>query len=186
MYSVFRLFFCSACVWMVDKCRNTFYNQENVHERGSSMEHYEELLILAEEIATKAHSGQVDKAGVSYIYHPKTVASNCNSIYAKIVGWLHDVIEDTDVTLEELKQQGFDDFLLEALDCVTKPEIGYDETVYYDRIKHNKIAREVKLADLTHNADISRIPAHISVQEREKMLKKKEFYQSKIRFLQEE
>nr|MBQ8253729.1 GTP pyrophosphokinase [Lachnospiraceae bacterium] len=150
------------------------------------MEHYEELLALAEEIATKAHSGQVDKAGVAYINHPKTVASYCTSIYAKIVGWLHDVIEDTDVTMDDLKQKGFDAFLLEALDCVTKPKTGYDEDVYYARIKNNDIAKEVKLADLKHNSDMSRIPQNITPEEREKMIKKKKFYQTKIQYLKEE
>ena len=149
-----------------------------------SMEHYEELLVLAEEIATKAHRGQVDRAGVPYIYHPRTVAANCTSIYGKIVGWLHDVVEDTEVTMEDLRQQGFDEFLLEALDCVTKPKKGYNEAVYYERIKNNELAKEVKLADLRHNSDVSRIPQNISPEQREKMMKKKEFYLSKIEYLQ--
>lgn len=147
------------------------------------MEHYNELLILAEKIATKAHMGQVDKAGVPYIEHPKTVASYCTTEYAKIIGWLHDVVEDTDVTLDDLRKQGFDEFLLEALDCVTKPKIGYDETAYYKNIKQNEIAREVKLADLKHNSDMSRIPSGISEAEREKWIQKKKKYMEKIEYL---
>ena len=146
-------------------------------------EHFEQLLQLAEEIATKAHEGQLDKAGVPYIYHPRMVSSYCTSIYGKIVGWLHDVIEDTDVTLQELRNQGFDDFLLEALDCVSKPKVGYNEDVYYKRIKENPLAKEVKLADLKHNSDLSRIPEGISEQEHQKWLKRKEKYMEHIAYL---
>ena len=148
--------------------------------------HYEYLLRLAEEVATKAHEGQLDKAGVAYIYHPRTVASYCSSIEAKIVGWLHDVIEDTDVTIEELREKGFDDFLLEALDCVTKPKAYYDEGIYYERIKKNELAKEVKLADLKHNSDMSRIPTGISEVERQKWILRKEKYLSHIRYLTQE
>lgn len=146
-------------------------------------QHYKELLQLAEKIATKAHTGQLDKAGVPYIYHPQIVSSYCESIYGKIVGWLHDVIEDTDVTMEDLRAQGFDEFLLEALDCVTKPKVGYDEKAYYDRIKRNPLAKEVKLADLKHNSDMSRIPQGISEEERRKWIIRKEKYLEHIEFL---
>lgn len=149
-------------------------------------DHYEFLLKLAEEIATNAHAGQLDKAGMSYIYHPKTVSSYCTSIYGKIVGWLHDVIEDTDVTLEDLRAQGFDEFLLEALDLVTKPKEGYDESVYYEKIKKNCLAKEVKLADLKHNSDMSRIPLGISEEERRKWIVRKEKYLAHIRYLMDE
>ena len=107
---------------------------------------------LAEQIATIAHEGQVDKAGVAYINHPRTVASMCESEEGKIVGWLHDVVEDTDVTFEELREKGFSDVVIEALRCVTKEE-GYEISEYYTKIKNTPIAREVKLADLTHNSD---------------------------------
>jgi hypothetical protein len=72
----------------------------------------------------------VDKAGVEYINHPQTVSSMCSSTEAKIVGWLHDVIEDTDVTLDDLKKAGFPDDILEALRCITK-ETGYQLDDYY-------------------------------------------------------
>ena len=149
-------------------------------------EHFEQLLQLAEEIATKAHEGQTDKAGVAYIYHPRTVSAYCTSIQGKIVGWLHDVIEDTNVTIEDLQRQGFDDFLLEALDLVTKPKVGYDEAVYYERIKKNALAKEVKLADLKHNSDMSRIPGGISETEYKKWIIRKEKYLEHIRYLTEE
>jgi len=145
--------------------------------------HYERLLQLAEEIATKAHEGQVDKAGVAYINHPRTVSSYCNSIEGKIVGWLHDVVEDTDVTIADLRAQGFDEFLLEALDCVTKPKNGYNEDMYYERIKKNALAKEVKLADLKHNSDISRMPGGLSDEQYKKWLDRKEKYAGHIAYL---
>ena len=147
--------------------------------------HYEKLLLLAEQIATNAHAGQVDKAGVPYIYHARTVSSYCESMHAKIVGWLHDVIEDTDVTMEDLRKQGFDEFLLEALDCVTKPKVGYDEKVYYKKIKANHLAKEVKLADLKHNSDMSRIPDDISEKDHKKWIERNEKYLKHIRYLTE-
>lgn len=149
-------------------------------------DHYEQLLVLAEEIATRAHEGQLDKAGVPYIYHPRTVSSYCSSMYGKIVGWLHDVIEDTDVAIEDLREKGFDEFLLEALDCVTKPKEGYNEEAYYERIKGNELAKEVKLADLKHNSDMSRIPTGISEEEHKKWVTRKEKYLAHIRYLTEE
>lgn len=145
--------------------------------------HYEQLLVLAEQIATKAHEGQVDKAGVPYIHHPRTVSSFCDSVEGKIVGWLHDVVEDTDVTLEDLRMQGFDEVLLEALDCVTKPEVGYDEEAYYKRIKSNPLAKEVKLADLKHNSDMSRIPDGLSEEQYNKWISRKEKYAGHIAYL---
>ncbi len=148
--------------------------------------HYKQLLLLAQEIATKAHEGQVDKAGVPYIHHPKTVASFCSSIQGKIVGWLHDVVEDTDVTMDDLRAQGFDEELLEALDCVTKPETGYDERVYYERIKANPLAKEVKLADLKHNSDMSRIPEGLSKEQHAKWIRRKEKYLEHIAYLKAE
>ena len=72
------------------------------------------MVELALEIATKAHKGQVDKAGRNYIEHPITVASMCYNENEKIVALLHDVIEDSELTLEEIKSYGFDDEVVEA------------------------------------------------------------------------
>ena len=137
--------------------------------------HKYRLLELAEQIATTAHKGQVDKAGIEYINHPKTVASFCQTVDAKIVGWLHDVVEDTNVTFDDLELIGFDDYLIEALKCVTK-ENNYNEEEYYFRIKNNEIAREVKLADLTHNSDFSRIPSSAPEELKTKMKGKQKKY----------
>lgn len=135
----------------------------------------DELLKIAEEIATKAHKGQYDKVGVEYINHPRTVASMCDSTETKIVGWLHDVVEDTDFTLDDLRTAGFPENILEALRCVTKEE-NYQLDEYYLRIKKNELARAVKLADLTHNSDLSRIPENVSEEFKNKMIRKHEQY----------
>jgi hypothetical protein len=114
------------------------------------------MLNKAIAIAAKAHSGQVDKGGNPYILHPLRVMMNCESEAAKICAALHDTIEDTITTLDDLKEQGFSDEIITALDCLTKREgESYDD--FISRILHNEIACRVKLADLTDNMDLTRI-----------------------------
>lgn len=127
------------------------------------------LIEMADKLAETAHKGQVDKAGVDYINHPRTVASFCEGPKEKVVALLHDVIEDTDVTEQDLRPL-FGDELTEAVVTMTHKE-GEDYFDYIARIKKNPIARKVKLADLTHNMDTSRIPVL-----REKDLKRLEKY----------
>ncbi len=124
-----------------------------IYQKGYMM--FSNKLLLAEQIATKAHKGQVDKAGMPYITHPQTVAGLVGGIDKKIVAWLHDTVEDTDVTVEYIREQ-FGDEIADAVDSMThRPEETYDE--YVDRLSKNPLARQVKLADLTHNMDLSRI-----------------------------
>lgn len=113
------------------------------------------FLEKAIEISTKAHKGQKDKAGKDYINHPMTVAAMVNEDNEKIVAYLHDVVEDTNVTLADLKEVGFDNDVIEAIDAITKRDgENYDDYIY--RVSNNKIAKQVKIADMTHNSDISR------------------------------
>ena len=113
------------------------------------------FLEKAIEISTKAHKGQKDKAGKDYINHPMTVAAMVNEDNEKIVAYLHDVVEDTNVTLADLKEVGFDNDVIEAIDAITKRDgENYDDYIY--RVSNNKIAKQVKMADMTHNSDISR------------------------------
>lgn len=114
------------------------------------------LLIKAKRIAYKAHKGQTDMSGMPYIEHPLVVSYRCSSIDSKIVGMLHDVIEDTDISYDDLREEGFPEHIIEAIRCVTK-EDGWDEESYFTRIKANPIAREVKINDLTHNLDEYRV-----------------------------
>ena len=115
-------------------------------------------LERAIEIATEAHRGQLDKAGNEYIGHPLRVMAMGQTIEEKIVGVLHDVVEDSAWTFEQLAAEGFSTQVIEALRCVTKQS----ETESYDkfiaRIKHNPLAVVVKLNDLTDNMDIRRLP----------------------------
>ena len=144
-----------------------------------------EWLSLAEAIATRAHAGQVDKCGVPYIEHPRTVSAYCESPEARIAGLLHDVVEDTEVTLEDLKRAGFPEPVLEAVRLVTKFP-GYDEDEYYAAIKANPIAREVKLADLKHNTDPARVPKDADEALQKQFEQKHEQYREHIRYLTEE
>lgn len=129
------------------------------------------------EIAKKAHLGQIDKAGEDYIKHPEKVASFVNSDEEKAVAYLHDVIEDTELTLEDLREYGFSEEVLEAVDVITKKK-GQDYQTYLNSVKENKLARVVKLADLRHNSDLKRL---INITEKD--IERKEKYQKAIDFL---
>ena len=117
---------------------------------------WHELYDLALQIATKAHEGQKDKSGYEYIMHPIRVADRCKDTRAKIVALLHDTIEDTFVTTDYLRKQGFPDEIIEGVLSVTKREgESYDEFVR--RAAENPLGKEVKKADLEDNMDIRRL-----------------------------
>ena len=114
------------------------------------------LLEKAISIAVEAHRGQKDKFDRPYILHPLSVMGRVDTEPEKIVAVLHDVVEDTKVTFEDLKREGFPDDLLNALDCVTKRE-GEAYEDFVKRSESNPIARRVKIADLEDNMDVRRI-----------------------------
>ena len=116
----------------------------------------EELLALAKRIALTAHEGQVDKAGAPYWHHPAFVANHVTRLEAKAVAWLHDVVEDSEWTLEDLLAEGIWPEVVDGVDAITK-RVGEAYETYLNRIKANPLALAVKLADLTHNMDLSRI-----------------------------
>jgi len=120
------------------------------------MKDFETLLALAIAIANQAHAGQLDKAGKPYISHPLTVMAQMDTLESKIVAVLHDAIEDSDLKIEDLVKQGFPEFITDAIAAITKLE-GEPYEDYILRVKSNAIARKVKIADVTHNMDISRI-----------------------------
>ncbi len=130
-------------------------------------------------IAAAAHAGQVDKAGADYINHPLTVASFVETDEEKIVALLHDVVEDTAVTLRDLRDAGFSEAVVHAVDCVTK-RAGEALQDYLLRVKSDPLATSVKLADLRHNSDLSRLAAPT-----EKDLARAERYRAEIAFLKE-
>jgi len=114
------------------------------------------LLSNAIILATQWHNGQVDKAGKPYILHPLRMMLKVNNIEIKIVAVLHDVLEDTECTYQNLKEIGLNNELIEAIYCLTRQK-NEDYMDFIKRCKHNPIARIVKLADLEDNCDLSRI-----------------------------
>lgn len=115
-------------------------------------------LQRAIEIATEAHQGQFDKAGRDYIGHPLRVMEMGKTDEEKIVGVLHDVIEDTDWTFEKLSEEGFSQEIISALRCVTKLSENENYDDFIDRVKKSPLAVAVKINDLTDNMDIRRLP----------------------------
>ena len=114
------------------------------------------MLELALSIATGAHKGQFDKAGVDYIEHPIYVASQVDTEEEKAVALLHDVIEDSPFTAEELLLAGLPETVVTAVQILSKKK-GQDYQTYLENVKSNSLARVLKLADLKHNSDLSRL-----------------------------
>ena len=110
----------------------------------------------AMKLCFEAHKDQKDKSGLPYVHHPFHVAELMPDEKTTVVALLHDVIEDTSYTLQDLREMGFDQDVLDALALMT-----HDKSVpymdYIARIKGNPIARTVKLADLRHNSDLTRL-----------------------------
>jgi len=108
------------------------------------------------EIAAKAHAGQIDKAGQPYILHPLRVMLRLSDSESRIAAVLHDVVEDSEITFDDLRAEGFSESILSALEALTKrPHETRMEAAL--RARANPIAREVKLADNAENMDLSRI-----------------------------
>lgn len=132
----------------------------------------------AMEIAYKAHHGQVDKSGVPYIFHPIHLAEQMDTEDECIVALLHDVVEDTEMTFEQLEKD-FSETVIQALKLVTRDK-NEDYMQYVEKIKMNPIAKKVKLADLHHNSDIARLEKITLID-----LKRNEKYEKAIKFLNE-
>lgn len=115
-------------------------------------------LERAVEIAREAHRGQLDKSGEEYIGHPLRVMAAGATLEEKIVGVLHDVVEDSSWTLGMLSDEGFSQEVIDALRCLTKLPEGESYDKYIARIKSNPLAVAVKLNDLSDNMDIRRLP----------------------------
>jgi (p)ppGpp synthase/HD superfamily hydrolase len=110
---------------------------------------------FAKTLAEKAHMGQVDKGGHPYIEHPMAVAGMVDTDEEKIVAYLHDVVEDTGIPMEVIDIL-FGDEISDAVECMTHRK-GEDYFEYILRVSKNPVSTEVKLADLKHNMDLSRI-----------------------------
>jgi (p)ppGpp synthase/HD superfamily hydrolase len=107
-------------------------------------------------LAAKAHRGCKDKAGAVYILHPLRVMLRMKTNDERIIALLHDVVEDTEYTLEDLRKAGYSQKILQSLDYLTKRD-GEEYKEFINRVKHNPLARKVKIADVEDNLDLARI-----------------------------
>ena len=139
---------------------------------------YTEKTKKAMIIAYNAHNGQEDKSGVPYIFHPIHLAEQMETEEECLVALLHDVIEDTWVTIEQLQTE-FSETVVEAVKLLTRDK-SVDYMDYVRNLKSNPIARNVKLADLHHNSDVTRLD---EMSEKDKLRNKK--YSEAIRILTE-
>ena len=112
----------------------------------------------AEKIAAAAHADTFDKFGAPYMHHVHRVSLAGLTEEEKVVGLLHDVVEDTEWTFEALENEGFSKQVIDALKCVTKTSEDEDYELFIQRVARNPLAIRVKLNDLADNMDIRRIP----------------------------
>ena len=116
---------------------------------------YTELTKKALRICFDAHKEQNDKTGMPYVFHPFHLAEQMTDEISTVCALLHDVVEDTEMTLEDLSDMGFPKEVIEVLELLThEKDVPYFD--YVERISKNPIAKKVKLADLAHNSDLTR------------------------------
>lgn len=115
------------------------------------------LLEKAILLAVQAHAGQLDKSGQPYIRHPLRLMTQMDTEKAQLVALLHDVLEDTPTTLNDLRQLGLPEDVLTAIQLLTHDKANEPYEVYVRRLKVNPLARQVKLADLQDNMNIRRL-----------------------------
>ena len=160
---------CKTCIWKTWACpewmcmnpKHPNYSNDdypNIIELDGYCDFYEEKVVLSKNeqlelainLASEYHKGQVDKSGVPYILHPLTVMQYVDTMDEKIVAILHDIVEDTPMTISKLKEFGFDDQIIEAINYLTRLE-GFSYMEYIHDISECELAKKVKLADLKHN-----------------------------------
>ena len=148
---------------------------------------YTKLTTKAMKIAYKQHHGAKDKAGLPYIFHPYHLAEQMgDDEYAICTALLHDVVEDTNMTFKDLAQKGFPEEVITALKCLTHEEGVSYLGAYIEGIKANPLARKVKLADLEHNLDSTRLPPAKDEYERANREQHVKKYQAAKAFLEQE
>lgn len=125
-------------------------------------------VAAARALATKAHEGQTDKAGLAYITHPERVASRLDSPELQAIGWLHDTVEDTPITLRDIGA-AFGPETAAAVDAISRRN-GEPWSDYLERVAANPMARQVKISDLIDNSNLSRIP-HVTLKDVERQKK---------------
>ena len=133
-------------------------------------------LLIAFYYCIKAHYKQFDKGGKWYVLHPLTVSWHCKKYNEKILALLHDVVEDSNIKISDISSH-FSDEIIEALNLITKTKgISYD--LYLEKIKNNKLARNVKIEDIKHNMNLKRLK-NIT----DKDIKRYEKYKKSLEFL---
>ena len=130
---------------------------------------YTKLTKKALLTAYEAHRGQYDRTGLPYIFHPYHLAEQMDDEYSVCTALLHDVVEDTDISIEGLKKAGFPDEVLKAVELLTHKD-GVDYFDYVRAIRSDPLAVKVKLADLEHNSDATRL-GNITDRDRERLEK---------------
>lgn len=142
---------------------------------------YTALTRKAMRICYAAHEGQVDRSGVPYVFHPLHLAEQMETEEEICTALLHDVVEDTKWTLAELEAEGFPASVLDAVRLLTREkDVSY--MAYIERLSGNRIARKVKLADLEHNSDLTRL---LEVTERDLRRQEKYFLAKEFLLRQE-
>lgn len=132
---------------------------------------YTPMTKKALKLCFEAHKEQSDKSGMPYVFHPFHLAEQMKDEETTIVALLHDVVEDSDVTIDDLRKMGFSQNVVEAIALMTHdPDIEYMD--YVAKIKENPIAKAVKLADLKHNSDMKRLDT-VTKRDRERAAKYK-------------
>ena len=119
-------------------------------------------------LAVEAHKGQVDKSGQPYILHPLRVMFRLESENERIVGVLHDVVEDSPLTLDDLRQMGYNEEVIEGVDGVTRRE-NESYAQFIERSQQNKLSSRVKIADLEDNMDLRRLPRELTERDYERL-----------------
>ena len=140
---------------------------------------YTDLTKKAIKLMFKLHKEQKDRSGLPYVFHPWHVAESMDDEISTVVALLHDSIEDTDITLDDLREEGIPEEALDALSLMTH-EDGVDYFDYVKNLASNPIARKVKLSDLRHNSDLSRLK-----DVKEKDISRREIYIKAIEYLEE-
>ena len=134
---------------------------------------------LAIKIAYKAHMDQNDRSGIPYILHPLHVAEQMKDETTTIVALLHDVVEDTSVTLDDLRRYGFSKEVLDAIEVLTHKD-GVKYLDYIRTVANNPVARKVKVEDIRHNTDLTR-----TTNMNDKVFKKLPIYQEALEILKQ-
>lgn len=139
---------------------------------------YTDMTKKAMKLCFEAHRNQVDKSGMPYVFHPFHLAEQMRDEITTVTALLHDVVEDTDITLADLSAMGFPGEVIDALALLARDD-SVPYTDYIALIKNNPVAKAVKLADLRHNSDLSRLDEIT-----EKALERAEKYAKAIAFLE--